>query len=330
MGSPAHSHGRGGRPWGAHGAQAAARAAAATAVYCSCSMAMMYANKYVLSVHGFAYPSAVLAYQCAIAVVLLRVLHRLNVVKVDPIEGPRMRKWMPATILFLVMVYSGSQCLAYLSIPIVTVFKNLTNILVAYGDKYLFGQPMSRGVLASLVCMLVGSLLSCSTDLQFSAAGYAWLSLNCVATGGYALYLKKARRLTGLSEFGMAYYNNVLTGVLLVPVALLSGEGRQALDFPELGRWSFQVMLALSGVVGAFVGVSAFWLVGVTSPTTYSIIGSLNKIPLTVISTFVFDVPMSTAGVLSISFGLASGMLYSVAKVNEQRALAAARPKIDV
>eukprot|EP01137_Pigoraptor_chileana_P031913 Opistho-2@20465 len=81
-----------------------ARALAATLFYCTCSMAMMYTNKYVLSVYKFVYPSVVLSYQCVLAVVILKCLGLAGVVKVDAIEGHRMRKWMPATLLFLAMV----------------------------------------------------------------------------------------------------------------------------------------------------------------------------------------------------------------------------------
>eukprot|EP00123_Amoebidium_parasiticum_P020880 comp58129_c0_seq1/m.47818 comp58129_c0_seq1/g.47818 ORF comp58129_c0_seq1/g.47818 comp58129_c0_seq1/m.47818 type:complete len:328 (-) comp58129_c0_seq1:283-1266(-) len=301
-----------------HGAKERLRVVGSVLAYCSCSMTMMYSNKAVLSSYNFRFPWTLLTAQCAVAVVLLWILNLSGYVKVEPLDWATCRKWYPATVLFCMMLFTGTQSLMYLSIPIVTVFKNLTNIVVAYGDKYFYGQEVTQGVLVSLMLMVLGSLMSGWTDLQFDLIGYLWMFANCFSTGANALYIRKAKKDTSLGQWGMSYYNNCLTITLVLPMALLSGELSRVQDFPYLYDSAFQTSVFITGAVGTALSLATFWCVSETSATTYSMIGSLNKIPLTVISFVFFDIPINFQSAISITFGLLSGMVFTYAKYLEQ------------
>eukprot|EP00128_Syssomonas_multiformis_P007338 Colp12_sorted_trinity150504_noHs@3736 len=300
------------------GKNRALEAVFATVAYGICSMGMIYSNKFVLSTYHFEYPSAFLSIQAIIAVFLLEFMGKFGLVKVEPLRTETMKKWLPVTAIFCAMLYTSTQSLAYLTIPVVTVFKNCTNLLVAYGDKYFYGQQVSFGVLCSLLLMVVGSIVSGYTDLSFNLVGYIWMTLNCVATAAYALYLRRAKKTTELGEWGMALYNNFLTAAFLLPASILAGESEGVMNFRGWNDPPFLTALIGSGLVGTGLSLSVFWLVGVTSPTTYSIIGSLNKIPLTVVSVLFFDTPMTPGGQISIAFGLLSGVFFAIAKNRER------------
>jgi len=286
-----------------------------TLAYCTCSITMMFSNKTVLTSYGFkSYPITVLAIQSGIAAFLLHISRVTGVVSFEQFQFEIAKKWLPTSCLFVAMLFTSTKSLGYLSIPTVTVCKNLTNILVAYGDFYLNGQVVSPGILFALVMMVLGSLLAGWTDLEFSLEGYVWMLANCVSTAAYALYIKKAKQDTNLGEWGMAFYNNLLTVGIVFPLCVVSGELINLNDFPYLHDSGFLAALLLSGGVGMALSLATFWCVSATSPTSYSIIGSLNKIPLTVLSFFVFKTALSTSNALSIAFGLFSGIVYSYVK----------------
>lgn len=87
-------------------------------------------------------------------------------------------------------------------------------------------------------------------------------------------------------------------------------------------------MWFVSGVSSFLISVCSFWAVKATSPTTYryeinsisilinyfSIVGTLNKIPLTVLGIVFFSAPISNLGGVSIAIGLSGGILYSYEK----------------
>jgi drug/metabolite transporter (DMT)-like permease len=75
--------------------------------------------------------------------------------------------------------------LQYLSVPLVTIFKNVTNIIILVGDWYFFKQPTSAPIVLSLLLMLAGAVMAGFADIAFSAVGYTWMALNCLATASY-------------------------------------------------------------------------------------------------------------------------------------------------
>jgi hypothetical protein len=82
-------------------------------------------------------------------------------------------------------------------------------------------------------------------------------------------------------------------------------------------------MIFLCGVSGFLISVCSFWAIKTTSATTYSIVGTLNKIPLTIIGFLFFGAPTNLTGTISIaigsnltlkhliSLGLGGGILYT-------------------
>jgi hypothetical protein len=75
--------------------------------------------------------------------------------------------------------------LQFLSVPLVTIFKNVTNIAIMAGDWYFYQQPTSLPIVLSLLLMLAGAVMAGLADIAFSPLGYTWMALNCLATAAY-------------------------------------------------------------------------------------------------------------------------------------------------
>ena len=63
----------------------------------------------------------------------------------------------PVSLLLVAMTYTSAKALQYLSVPIYTIFKNLTIIVIAYGEVLLFKSIVTRTALFSfglMVCLL--------------------------------------------------------------------------------------------------------------------------------------------------------------------------------
>jgi len=223
------------------------------------------------------------------------------------------KKWLPVNVLFVAMLLSGSYALKYLSVPMVTIFKNFTTIIISGGDFFIFHQSISRGVIGSLLLMLFGSVVAAYNDLAFDFTGYAWMSMNSLISAGYVLYMRLAMSGTKLSEFGNVYYNNLLSIPLVLPIMLFNGLDGLG-EFPYWNDASFIAMAFFVGLSSVGISFASFWTVRTTSPTTYSIVGSLNKIPLTILGVIVFRTPMNTPGAISIIIGLMGGVVYSLCK----------------
>lgn len=105
--------------------------------------------------------------------------------------------------------------LRYLSVPMVTIFKNFTTMIITLGDYFYFGQNLSSGVIFSLFLMVrINSLLEMSLirlavswfsccSIQRSRVSIGWIHLDDVKLlhkrglcGTCPLHFACCRRLT--------------------------------------------------------------------------------------------------------------------------------------
>ena len=116
------------------------------------------------------------------------------------------------------MIYTSTKALRYLSIPVYTIFKNLTIILIAYGEVLWFGGAVSPIALLSFGLMVLSSVVaawadikhaldshgasaSASTEIATLNSGYIWMMINCLSTAAYVLGMRKRIKLTNFKDF---------------------------------------------------------------------------------------------------------------------------------
>ena len=83
---------------------------------------------------------AVILAQCFIAVVMVESARHLKWVEYASFNLETARAWLPVNLLFIGMLCSGFICFVYVSVPMITIFKNLTNLVTVAGDWYLFNE----------------------------------------------------------------------------------------------------------------------------------------------------------------------------------------------
>jgi GDP-mannose transporter len=95
---------------------------------------------------------------------------------------------------------------------------------------------------------------------------------------------------------------------------ILAGE-YSALQNPLILTYSFMNLNFFAGVMGVTHNFASLWCVGATGATTYAIVGSLCKIPLTILGFILFDVPVTNEGMAFIALGTLGGLLYGWSKL---------------
>lgn len=131
------------------------------------------------------------------------------------------KKWFPVSLLLTGMLYTSIKALQFLSIPVYTIFKNLTIILIAYGEVLWFGGSVSGMSLLSFGLMVLSSVVAAWADITHALnahagdavtgeaaeklatlnAGYIWMGLNCFCSAGYVLGMRKRIKLTNFKDF---------------------------------------------------------------------------------------------------------------------------------
>ncbi|KZV38199.1 hypothetical protein F511_40379 [Dorcoceras hygrometricum] len=286
----------------------------------SCSMILV--NKYVLSSYNFNAGISLMLYQNVVSVVVVSILRLLGMITVEPLTWRLIKVWLPVNVIFVGMLITSMFSLKYINVAMVTVLKNVTNVITAIGEMYLFNKQHDKRVWAALFLMIVSAISGGLTDLSFHAVGYTWQFINCFLTASYSLTLRRvmdtAKQVTKsgeLSEFSMVLLNNSLSLPLGIFLIFVFKEVDYLLQTPLLRLPTFWLVMTLSGFLGLAISFTSMWFLHQTGATTYSLVGSLNKIPLSVAGILLFKVPTSLENSASIFFGLLAGVLFARAKM---------------
>ncbi|EJK59623.1 hypothetical protein THAOC_20121 [Thalassiosira oceanica] len=291
----------------------ASKSLIASAMYSGCSVGMLLVNKNLASSYNGLKDLYILlvVFQAIAAMVCVEFSKHMGWVDYPAFHLSTARSWAPVNVLFCGMLFTGMASLEHNSVPMVTVFKNITNIMTTLGDCILYGARVDFPVLAAFGIMLAGAvMMAASNSAGVTQTGLFWMVANCLCTSGYVLYLKFATRSVRLSKFGMVFYNNVLCVLFLFPVTLVNGQLGKFLGKKALHTADYAVKNALAGFVGFFLNFASLKCIAQAGPTTYAMLGSLNKVPIAIFRYLIFDNVISG----ETWFILMGGILYTIAK----------------
>ncbi|KAL8132999.1 GDP-mannose transporter GONST1 isoform X1 [Apium graveolens] len=293
--------------------------------YCLSSCSMILVNKFVLSSYDFSAGISLMLYQNLVSVLIVSMLSTLGVISTEPLTWRLIKVWLPVNVIFVGMLVTSMFSLRYINVAMVTVLKNVTNVITAVGEMYLFSKHHDNRVWVALFLMIISAISGGFTDLSFNAVGYTWQIINCFLTASYSLTLRRvmdtAKLVTksgNLNEFSMVLLNNTLSLPLGLLLIFVFNEVDYLTTTPLLRLPTFWLVITLSGFLGLAISFTSMWFLHQTSATTYSLVGSLNKIPLSVAGILLFKVPTSLENSASILFGLVAGVFFARAKVRER------------
>ncbi|XP_037436945.1 GDP-mannose transporter GONST1-like [Triticum dicoccoides] len=292
--------------------------------YCIASCSMILLNKVVLSSYNFSAGISLMLYQNLISVVILVALEFFAVISTEELTWKLIKVWIPVNLIFVGMLVTGMYSLKYINVAMVTILKNITNILTAVGELYVFRKCQNKQVWAALCMMIISAVSGGMTDLSFHLIGYAWQILNCFLTAAYSLTLrrlmdtaKQSTKSGSLNEVSMVLLNNALSIPFAVILIIVFNEWEYVYQTEVIREPMFWFFATASGLLGLAISFSSVWFLQETGPTTYSLVGSLNKIPISVAGVLLFNVPVSVENLFSIVFGLFAGIFFAKAKMSK-------------
>lgn len=291
----------------------------ACALYSFCSVSMVLTNKSLASSYETNFNILLVVFQAAIAVGLCQLCKSFALIDYPSFNSSTAKQWAPVNVFFCLMLFTGMASLQHNSVPMVTVFKNISNIFTAFGDYLFFGSSVDNLTKLSFGVMLAGAMAASVGDSYITFLGFFWMVANCLSTSAYILYMKHATRTVKLSKFGMVYYNNVLATLLLLPVTILNGDLATFLQRSDLYTFDYAMKNSWAGFVGFFLNFASLTCISVTGPTTYAIVGSMNKIPTAFIGFLAFDTPIDPQTWAFMSVSLVGGFIYSYAKIRGKK-----------
>lgn len=288
--------------------------------YSLCSSTMLLANKVAIS--HLPLPGFISCFQIVSSIVIIFAL-KLGGVKVDGFEWDKVKAYGIYIVAFVGSIYANMRALSYSNVETVIVFRACSPIAVTI-IEYLF---MDRALLTlrsgiSLFVVAFGAIIYCLSDSQFNVNGiesYSWVSLYFVMITIEMTYGKLLTSSVKMDTvWGPVLYCNMLGAPPMIALSWLSGEFETSV-YDKLAAMSLSgwLVLLFSCITGTLIGYMSWLCRGMTSATTFTLVGVVNKFLTVLLNVVIWDKHSSAQGLVAVCMCLLAGMFYQQAPKRE-------------
>lgn len=290
---------------------------------------MTVTNRYVFSAKNININFMLLLAQSLATVGFLWMGKLFGLLNYQPLTYAKVYQWIHLVLLLVGMIFSSSKGLQYLNVANFTVCKNIMIVFMAVADVLIFHGRVNKLMLCAFVLVIGGGVVGCASDLNFSTIGYTWLAINCLCTGGYLIEMRRCIANIGFKDFDTVYYNNILSVPILAGLSCVLDDWGLFVDSywrvgaPMAAQRQLFIGGALLGCVSAFaISFASAWCLRILSSTTYSIAGSLNKLPVSISGLLFFpnERNFGVGNLSSIGLSFAGGVVYTAGQLQMKRA----------
>ncbi|NWZ23753.1 TM241 protein, partial [Asarcornis scutulata] len=189
-------------------------------------------------------------WQTLVGGLLLHISWKLGWVEISLCSRSEILSWLPASVLFVGIIYAGSRALSRLPIPVFLAIQNAAEVITCGFQKFVQKESCFFSLSHSVLFLLVAAVCLPLFDTQFDPNGYFWALIHLICVGkSFSLgrrFLKSKRVVEANQLYLVIFFSCVPMSVLLCP----SGDLFSALDFPFLYFYRFHSSCCASGLLG--------------------------------------------------------------------------------
>lgn len=299
----------------------AAQAVLSCLSYSFCSTALTLCNKAIFSADSVNYPWTLLAIQSIVCAGLLGAYYGYHARR-SPVKLALLLELARPCAVFTLYIFTNARALRYISLPMLSVVKSLAPMGIAVVERVVYGERLSLGTYGAMGLILLSNVVTVTNDVEFHFWGYVWAGLNAVFNILYVVFLRYF--VTNKHSSGeKTLHNNILISMIMIPTALVAGEGSGFLDDFARTSFNFRALFALSCLLAVGIGASVFWVLESTSGSTLSFIGGANKVAVVILGAILFNAVITPAGWAGVALGVLASISFTVSKARTARAASA-------
>jgi len=285
--------------------------------YSVCSSTLLLANKLAMSY--IPKPGLVSVIQLVFATIAILMMKHQKLITVDELEMKKIKPYMFYVVAFVFSIFANMQALDHSNVETVIVFRACTPIATTVIDYLYMGRewPTNRSM-AALLTVAAGAVFYCLSDSQLAMEGlgaYFWVTLYYLMIVFEMTYGKKLTENVQMeSPWGSTLYCNILAilpmtilGACLGDISNDSVDSLLTLPAPGVG------LLLFSCIVGVGIGYSGWNCRAITSATTYTLVGVVNKFLTILLNVLIWSNHSSGTGLVAVCGCLMGGAFYQQA-----------------
>jgi GDP-mannose transporter len=287
-------------------------------LYAMSSVMLTLCNKYLFSSQSFDYPWCSLGFQMLTSALFVLFLGNLRLIDFSGFDKELFIRLIIPNLGFVGFLFSGSRSLRYVRIPMLSVLKSLAPVGIAVFESLYYRQKLSICMLTSFIMMLIGNIIAGYNDITFSFWGYVWAVLNIFCNIIYVVatrvFMPKEKKYSSWSK---VYHNSILSLFWMAILSFLYGEWSHFGSNFISSSTTFKLSFVMSGILGIGISAASFYCIASTSGTTFSFVGSVNKVPVIILGWLLFDTEISLGSWVGVVIGLFASFLFTYANTRK-------------
>jgi len=299
----------------------------AMSFYMIVSIALVFANKFVLNDAQMDAPIFLTWTQVVIAVICCAVLAFLKkyvaVLSFFPdfeYDRTRAKAVMPLSLIFVGMVLFNNLCLKYVEVSFYQIARSLTILCQIVLTYFMLGKTTSTTAIAGCGIVVLGFVIGTIAEvgaITASIQGVIFGVMSSVFVALYAVYVKKALPAVNDNTWLLMIYNNINASIVMPVCYLLLGEFTPITTSPAVFTADFWMVILIAGLLGFLINIATFLQIQVTSPLTHNVIGTFKACVQTVFAVVYYQNITTIWFWLGFLLTVAGSALYTFARMND-------------
>jgi len=293
-----------------------------------CSVSMTMLNKAVVSFTHM--PSTVTGIQMLVA---MAVLVCGNVGELRKADRGQMLRWCLVPIAYSAMLNTSLIGYQYLSLTLVTVFRNLAPLVTMCVEGVIMPPEhrptVTLPIVVSILVMIAGALLFSWTETAFSWIGLGLVAANtCIAIGDRVL--QRRLLVKECKDLAFPVCMIIANSLGLIPTLFLAWAQGEFQQFQQSkDNWmdpGVIVLVIMSAFMGLFIGLAGLMCQKAMSASSFQVMQNMSKVVVVFIGVEIFGDKMAGA---SRMFGMFLSLAGSAAYGYTRSLESAAKAKAD-
>jgi len=290
--------------------------------FSAASISMHTLNKACVQLVGA--PSILTTIQMAMAVIVTLACSHKEVFAAD---RKKLLRWTIVPIFYAGMLNSSLFGYKYLTLSLVTVFRNLSPMVTMTVEGFLMDKEhrpkVTVPVVMSLMVMVVGAVLFANQEVESTWLGLGLVTLNTLLAIGDRCIQRRllVKECKDLPLSACMTLNNSLG---MIPTFAMAIGMHEVQAFPaHHAAWTDPatlVLVALSGVMGMGIGFYGLMCQKAMTATSFQVLQNMSKVAVVGVGVFVFGDHMdSPAKIGGMALSLLGSAAYGLARASEAK-----------
>lgn len=225
---------------------------------------------------------------------------------------------LPLTVVFIGMIVFNNLCLKYVEVSFYQVARSLTIVFNVVFSSFILQEKISRAVMTTVGVVVLGYLLGCDGEVNFSWIGVIFGISASLCVALYAISVKKALKLVKEDTWLLMIYSNVNAMLAMPVIILLGGEWKEIRSTTAFSMGEFWSVVLATGIFGFLINIATFLQIQFTSPLTHNVSGTAKSGFQTMLAFMIWGNPITFMSVVGNILVLVGSFLYAYVRNAEK------------